>query len=274
MWARLSVLMLAAACYAPKALPGTPCTPSLANCPSGQQCALVGGEHVCVEELPPTDSSAGIDMLPPDVPSDGVRPAWSLVQTRGRTGNDTPITTSTAGSLIVVGVETPDVVPVDGVTDDANNVYVRVPGTRAVNVARNLGVELWYAKAASAGATRVTATGLMVYAIVAWEVAGLDPLNPLGSASKLDDRPATTTPLGAAITTTTAGELVISIAIVANQVSGLTAGSAFTNDQTTFGNGWAHLTDNKAPAGTYQAQWEQPNLGPYCATSASFRLAP
>jgi len=114
----------------------------------------------------------------------------------------------------------------------------------------------------------------MVYAIVAWEVAGLDPLNPLGSASKLDDRPATTTPLGAAITTTTAGELVISIAIVANQVSGLTAGSAFTNDQTTFGNGWAHLTDNKAPAGTYQAQWEQPNLGPYCAASASFRLAP
>jgi len=219
------------------------------------------------------DSSVGVDILP-DVPIDGMRPLWSLVQTRGSTGSDTPIAASTAGNLIVVGVETANVGQVVAVTDTANNVYVRVLGSRAINEVQGLGIELWYAKNAKAGATRITVDGATVRAVVAWEAAGLDPVNPLGSASKLDDRPATTTPLGAAITTTTAGELVISIAIVGNAVSGLTAGSAFTNDQMTFGNGWAHLTNNQAPAGTYQAQWNQPNAGAYCATSASFRLAP
>jgi len=36
----------------------------------------------------------------------------------------------------------------------------------------------------------------------------------------------------------------------------------------------AHLTDPRAPAGTYQAQWDQPRSGAYCASAAAFKVGP
>lgn len=274
MWARCSVLLIVAACYSPTAVTGTPCTPGADNCPRGQHCALVGGEHVCVSELPPADADAPADAaITPDTP-DGATPRWSLVQTRGRMGNDTPITATTAGTLLVVAVETSDTEPVTEVTDNGGNTYVRVPGSRAIDDREDFGVELWYAKAAQAGATRVAATGATIYAIVMWEVAGLDPTDPLGGVAKVDDQAPSTTPTGAAITTTTPGEFVVSVAIVATTVAGIHAGNAFTNDHVTFGNGWAHLTDDAAPPGTYQAQWDHNSNGESCTTSAAFRVRP
>jgi hypothetical protein len=263
-------LMLVASCYAPETRTGAPCTPGLANCPSGQTCELVAGAHVCVVGDVP---DAGSDS-PVDAATDGssARP-WTLVQTRGSNGRRLDIGATGAAHLIVVAVQT-GLDQVTSVTDDANNTYVAVAGSRAVDMNETTAVELWYAASSSAGATTITAGGDPVYAIVAWEVAGIRGTNPLDTVSKLENQQQSTTPPGASITTSAAGEFVVSAIIVANQVTGVTMGNAFTNDHTTFGNGWAHLTSAAAPAGTYQARWNQPDRGTSCATSAAFFVAP
>lgn len=266
MW-RIYVCVLAfvASCYAPAPITGAACTPDRGNCPSGQTCELVAGMHVCAVE--PGLDAAGLDAAGRDA-----TPArrWTLVQTRASSNQRrVSIAASGAAHLIVVAVET-DASAVASVTDDAGNTYVPIPESRAVVAAESFGVELWYAARSTAGATTISATADVVYAMAAWEVAGIRTTNPLDTASKLDDQPPTTTPLGASITTSAGGELVISVVIVSNEVSGLTADSPFTNDHRAFGNGWAHLTSAAAPAGTYQARWNQPDSGAACAASAAF----
>jgi hypothetical protein len=175
-----------------------------------------------------------------------------------------------AGHLIVVGVETDGDV-VTGITDNAGNSYVLAPGSRSKHSVDALSVEVWYAKNSKVGATRITVAPPIASSVVMWEVAGVNTTDPLTAATKLDDQPTSTTPLGASITTTSVGEFVVSIAIVEDEVSGIRPGNAFTNDQRVFGNGWAHLTDPASPAGSYQAQWNQPGSGTSCASSVAFR---
>lgn len=251
-------LAFVASCYSPAPITGAPCIPERGNCPSGQTCELVAGTHVCGE--------AGLDAIP-------ARP-WTLVQTRASSNQRrVSIAASGAAHLIVVAVET-NASAVASVTDDAGNTYVPIAESRAAVAAGSFGVELWYAASSNAGATTISATADVIYAMAAWEVAGIRTTNPLDTASKLDDQPPTTTPLGASITTSADGEFVVSVVIVSNEISGLTAGSPFTNDHRAFGNGWAHLTSAAAPAGTYQARWDQPDGGSSCAASAAFFVGP
>jgi hypothetical protein len=257
-WTCTLAIVLVAGCYSPSPPAGAPCNPGPESCPSGQTCELVAGAHICVGSAPDTDPAG----------------PWRLVQTRD-SEDQRRVTVAATGAahLIVVAVET-NAGAVTSVTDDAGTTYVQVPGSRAVVTNGGFGVELWYAASSSAGATTINAVADNIHAMVAWEVAGIRTASPLDTASKLDDQPPTTSPTGASVTTSAAGELVISVAIVANEISGLATGSPFTNDHTTFGNGWAHLTSATAPAGTYQARWNQPDSGTYCATSAAFFAAP
>ena len=133
---------------------------------------------------------------------------------------------------------------------------------------------MFYAKNTCPGARAISITAASGITAVAWEVSAIRTDEPLDSASALDDQPATTTPLGPSIATSTAGEFVVSVAIVTNSVTGVVAGNAFTNDHTANGNAWAHLTDPMAPAGVYQAAWNQPLRGTYCASAAAFKVAP
>jgi len=279
MWARAGLLAMGMAmlgCYAPSAVPGAPCMPALNNCPGEQRCTVVEGEFVCTEGLVVDASSEGVLGDSSDDVDGATAQRWTLVDSSGSIGDSTQVASTAAGHSIIVAVETSAGSPVTSVTDDASNAYVPVVGSRAKNTEKNLGVELWYAKDASAGAGTITATaGTTIRAVVAWEVAGLDSTNPLAAASKLDDQPSSTTPAGASITTTSAGEFVVSVVIVASSVAGIQAGNAFTNDDRTLGNGWAHLTDRDAPVGTYEARWDQQQGGSMsCASSAAFRVGP
>ena len=253
---------------------GGPCSPDR-TCPEGQLCALVAGEYRCVLQPPadagnPNPDGSAIDSNHDAATATG----WSLVRTRSNEDSSTlTIPATGAGHLIVVAVETSDLAGT-GVTDNAGNTYVAVPMGRGVDASENLGIELWYAKASIAGATVITASAPTVWAIAMWEVAGISTTSPLGAANKLDNQAASTTPVGASVTAVTAGEFIVSVAIVGNVVSGLSAGSRFTNDHTSYGNGWAHLTSATEPAGMYQAQWTQPNAASYCSASAAFRVGP
>ncbi|MGE5184935.1 MAG: hypothetical protein ACM31C_22860 [Acidobacteriota bacterium] len=285
MRAAVCSLAVAAACYSPRAGTGAPCSPELDNCPGAQTCALVGGGYVCVDgpvpdgpvirDAPAIDTPPLSDaFVPRDTPADAAAPPWVLVQTKGSQSASVTLAATGAGHLLVVAIETNATDPVTAVADSANDTFAALPSARATNSAANLGVELWAASNAQAGATAVTVIAPVVHAVVVWEVANVRTAGALDKVTLLDDQPATTLPAGAAITTAAPGEFVVSVAIVANQVSGIHAGNEFTNDHTTFGNGWAHLTDPAAPAGSHQAKWDQGTAGAYCAVSAAFLIGP
>ena len=277
-WYGLSALLVtAASCYAPTALPGAPCTLDLDNCPSGQRCELVAGASVCVElgtrsDASAQDGSADGSAIDASAMIDAQHDPWKLVQHQGATGDDVNCAASAAGNLIVVAVETNASDPVTAVTDNVGNTYNRVKGSRAVITQENLGVEVWYAVNANPGTTRIVAAAPTVHGVVMWEVDGFGAADPLGDVAKVNDQVASMMPDGAAITTTTTGEFVVSILIVEFVITNIVAGS-FTNDELVFGNGWAHLTSNTAPPGTYQAAWSATN-GLSCASSVAFRVTP
>lgn len=226
-------------------------------------CLAGSGTDAGDSDGPPTD---GMD------PDDG-RVRWMLIAHDGDEASNLDIVATQAGSTLLVGVETGNDTAT-GITDEKGNTYVRVSGSRAINPTEEFGVEVWIAQNVAADTKRVSATGPLIHGLAVWEVTGIASEDPIVGVTTLDSQGITGEPLGAKATTTAQGQFVLSIAIVQNFISGLTPDSAlvFTNDETVFGNGWAHLTDPDAPAGEYTAQWNTPTPGTYCATSVVFAV--
>lgn len=202
--------------------------------------------------------------------SDG--PRWTLVQFNASTSNPTAIGPTAADDLVVVAIHVANTGVVQTLTDDAGTTYLPIASARATNVSPPDAIEVWYAPRVSPGATMLAVTAsAAIVAIVMWEVGGLGPTLTIDTTGTLDDQPATTTPMGPALTTTAAGDFAAAVAIVANGVSGTQAGNAFTNDSRIRGNGWAHLADPRALRATYQAIWDQGTAGTYCATGVAFK---
>lgn len=279
----LAALGLLAGCYVPHVAAGSPCSPSLDNCPDGQTCAQIGSMSICVAGSPTNDAPAtsdapstsdaprGVDAAP-DAPS----PAWTLVQTNSATTPNVSIAPSGSGNLIIAAVQYQ---PANGggvqlVTDSAGDLFTAVPGSTAVNTSSNLAVQLWYTPSSRAGAMQVAANAAAFRSIAVWEVAGMQTTNPIDVVAVRNDAAASALPAGAPVTTTAAGDFIVSAAIVANTITGTVAGNEFTNDGTPNGNGVAHLTAPRAPAGLHQARWEQPMAGAYCAATAAFFVGP
>lgn len=278
----LALIAVLAGCYAPHAATGAPCSPALDNCPDGQTCAVLGSMSICVPgssaiDAPrtsdaPIDSARAID-APPRV--DAPTPAWTLVQTASATTPDVTVAPTGAGHLIVVAVQfQPATGSVQLVTDSAGDMFTAVPASTASNSGSNLAVQLWYAASSQAGVTNVATTATSFRAIVVWEVAGMRTTNPVDVTAVRNDGASSTTPAGAPVTTTAAGDFIVSAAIVSNTVTGTVAGNEFTNDETPNGNGFAHLTAPRAPAALYQARWDQPTAGAYCSSTAAFFVGP
>ncbi len=273
-------------CYSANAQPGAPCSPAAPFCPDGQSCAPFAGGYACLAGATPLGDAAidtlavMIDAPPPpidarpDAAIDAPPPHWALVQVAADATGMATMTASGSGHTIIVAIETDTTGAVTAVGDDVSNTYVAIAGSRSTSSAEGAGVEIWYASNATAGATVVKAVAPTVYATVVWEVAGLQSTGTVDAVAKLDDQPTTTTPMGAPITTTRDGDFVVSAAMVGNTIQSIHAGNAFTNDKTTQGDAWAHLTSNAAPAGTYQAEWDQPNTAVYCTSSAAFLVGP
>lgn len=87
----------------------------------------------------------------------------------------------------------------------------------------------------------------------------------------MNSQASTATPSGAPVTTKAAAELVVSLAAVGGNVTGIYAGNPFTNDSGIKGNGWAYLVASSA--GTYSAQWNENPAGTYASSTASFMAA-
>ena len=237
--------------------------------------ALVGCGHIGIDpRLTDIEDDGGLaDVLPDAVPG---APGWVLVQTEAVQGPTLTVDPLGSQHLIVMAVQLDQDGLVTAITDNSNcNSYMSISTAHAGCAELETELVMYYANPSCTGATTISvAATTSVLAAVVWEVSGIRTDDPLDTAIVLDDQPASTSPLGPTITTSTDGEFVVSVAIVDNIASGIHPGNEFTNDQFAFGNGWAHLTDPMAKAGVHQAQWDQPDPGVYCANAAAFKIVP
>jgi hypothetical protein len=199
--------------------------------------------------------------------------SWAIVNDASVGGGISSLTipATGTGNLIVVGIMFNEGTYVTGVTDDAGNTYVSADAKAYTGP---LSTEIWYAVNSKPGATVVTPTFGQLTSheeITVWEVSGISTLAPdatnTSSGSVLSNTP------GPAVVTGHAGDFIVSILFAADtHLSGISTGNEFTNDFTTEGNGWAHITSNSVPAGTYQASWSTSiPQGGYCASTVAFR---
>ncbi len=184
-----------------------------------------------------------------------------------------------SGHLLVVGLNLEGgstSTTVTSITDNVGNTYVEAGAARSTYAPKSncCVVDIWYAKNSVAGATSITITpsgSMSNSAAVIWEFSGADSTAPLDQTAVLNSQPTTTAVAGAAVTITSATEVVISLAEVANSVTGIVSGNPFINDATTFEDGWAHLITSST--GTYSAEWTQSPSGTYASSTASFKAA-
>jgi hypothetical protein len=202
--------------------------------------------------------------------------SWAVVNSASNGGpiSNLTIPATGTGNLIVVALMFNNGTYVTGVSDDAGNAYVSADAKAYTGA---LSTEIWYAVNSKPGATVVTpafADFTTHVEITVWEVSGISTSAPDVTNAASGNVTLSNTP-GPAVITTRAGDFIVSILFVVNtNTSGISMGNEFTNDFTTNGNGWAHITSNSAPAGTHQASWiTSTPQGVYCASTAAFRLA-
>jgi len=183
-----------------------------------------------------------------------------------------------SGNLIVVGWTAGGgantSTTVSSVTDGAGNTYREAGAARSIDSTGGSIADIWYATNSVSGATSVTITpsasvtsgGAMI-----WEFSGANVSAPFDQAALLNSQSSSAAPSGAAVTTASASEVIISLAAVSGDVSGIDSGNAFTNDSTLKGNGWAHFITSST--GTYAAQWSQSPAATYASSTASFKAA-
>lgn len=230
--------------------------------------ALVGCGHIGFDPIADRDGGPQGDAPAPS--------PWALIQTSGARSATVTVKPLGAHHLVVVAIQISGGGLVTAITDSSNrNSYIAIPGAHAVENTLGDDLQIFYARDSFPGGDAVgIAATMQVHAAVVWEVSGIRTDEPLDTAAVLNSQPESTAPLGPAITTRASGEFVVTAAMVENVATRIHAGDEFTNDQTTNGNGWAHLTDPMAAAGTYQAQWDQPASGLSCAAAAAFQVGP
>lgn len=202
--------------------------------------------------------------------------SWAVVNNSSNAGPTAGLTipASGTGNLIVVALMFNGGTSVATVTDNAGNAYVSA-GAEAALTDRS--TEVWYAVNSKPGATLLTPTfaGSPTFIqVTAWEVSGISFSSPDATSTSSGNLTLNNTP-GPAVTTTQADDFIVSIlfAMDTNLIS-ISSGNKFTDDFTTSGNGWAHITSSFSPVGTYQASWfTSTPQGIYCASTVAFRAS-
>jgi hypothetical protein len=210
----------------------------------------------------PSDTGGGND-----TPAAG---AWSKVQVVSIANSMVvAIAPSKPGDLVVVAMEHGGGFSATAITDDAGDTYAAAFGANAQDV------EAWYAEGVAGGATTITISAPSgIGAVVAWEFAGIKTSGAFDLGLALANQPSSLTPTAPAFRTAATGELVVAVANCNATVTSIHAGNAFTNDSVLAGDGWAHLTDASAPAGTYQATWDLNGAATYSTIAFGFLPGP
>jgi hypothetical protein len=187
------------------------------------------------------------------------------------------IPSSASGNLIVIGWQanggSNTSTTITSISDNVGNTYVEAGAARAIDTGIGTIADIWFAKNVAGGATSITINPSGSIAsgnAVIWEFSGADRTAPLGQTAILNSQPASTTPVGAAVSAA-AGDVIVTTSVVGNAVTGTYAGNPFVNDALNSGNPWAHLL--VSAAGTYSAKWNQTASATYNNSTVAFKAA-
>jgi hypothetical protein len=201
---------------------------------------------------------------------------WAIVNNASNAGPITSLTipATGTGNLIAVALMFNGGTYVNSISDNAGNVYVSANAKAIVDTEST---EIWYAVNSQPGATVVYPTfadSPTHVEITVWEVSGISTSGPDAVSTSSGNLTLVNTP-GPAVVTTQTDDFILSVLFaVDSSISSISSGNQFTNDFTTNGNGWAHITSSSAPAGTYQASWyTSAPQGKNCASTVAFRPA-
>ncbi|HEY4057697.1 MAG TPA: hypothetical protein VGM39_13880 [Kofleriaceae bacterium] len=204
---------------------------------------------------------------PDEPPADAFVGKWNLEQSVFNEDDDTISWSQTtrAGSVLIIAFNLQIGVTITGIHDQNDNVFSRIDAASATNFQGPL--EIWYAvnSGDDSGDMQFDYTAAIPNAQVAWEVSGLS--GDIDAVDALSDQASSTAPRSTAVTTTAPGDFVISI-LKADVVETLETPS-FTVDSLIRDDGYAHLTANDAPAGTYQTSWTT-LASMFCTSTVAF----
>jgi hypothetical protein len=184
-------------------------------------------------------------------------------------GSPFTIPATTVGNLLVVCLANGSSGLYTNVVDNASggsSVFVQAPGAQAVSGTGR--ADIWYCLSCKGGATQISTSGTTSGNIVVYEISAGGDSFRFDVANAVSSQSASATPLGAPVTTL-ANDAIISIIFDSGAVSGMNGGNEFTNDFTTSGNGYAHITSTSPTAGVHQAQWYSTN-STFCSSTAAF----
>ena len=181
-----------------------------------------------------------------------------------------------SGHLLVIGFEGESNAAISSITDNVGDTYAEAGGAEASLKVRhgNWTSDIWYAANSKAGATSITVNITPLGsqgAVVVWEFSGVSTVSPLDQVAEVSNQKRSSTPQGAPVTTSNASDVIISLALVTNDITGIYSGNPFTEDSSLWYDGWAHLITSSA--GTYAAQWNQNPSGSYGSSTASFKAS-
>src|SRR5580698_2797210 len=151
-------------------------------------------------------------------------------------GTNCTIPATGSGHLLVIGWQigggANTATTISGITDNSGNVYAEAGAARAIDTAAGSVADIWYAKNVAAGATSIAVTpssSVTNAGVVIWEFAGASTTAPLDQTAILNNQAATATPAAAAVSASSTNEVVVSLAAVADAVTGIASGNGFTN---------------------------------------------
>lgn len=181
-----------------------------------------------------------------------------------------------SGHLLVIGWKGESNAAVSSITDSVGDTYAEATGAKASLKVRhgNWTSDIWYAANGNAGATSITINPTSRWsqgAAVVWEFSGVSTVSPLDHTAAVSNQAASSTPQGAPVTTSNASDVVVSLALVTDDITGIESGNPFTEDSSLWYDGWAHLVTSST--GTYEAQWNQSPSGSYGSSTASFKAS-
>lgn len=186
------------------------------------------------------------------------------------------VATTGSGNLIVVGIASGNTSElISGLTDNASSGGNSYTEASFVHDTNGGSAEIWYVANSKSGATTLTITGpnSSGFNFSAWvaEFSGVKTISPVdGSPAVTNNGAATTVVSAPKVTTTTARSVVISMATVANSITGIHSGSPFIPDILN-GDDLAYYISSAT--GSYGAVWNQNTSGSYAATTVAFKSA-
>lgn len=199
----------------------------------------------------------------------------TIRQQSAPTGTTASTTSTLAGSTIIIPMALAAGNTVTSITDNVGNTYIQC-ASAYINNATPAGaaLDIWYCKNATAGATTITPTvSGGAYGIWAIEGRGLSTTAPFQIANGVYSGTSSSTITGAAVTTTSAAELIVGIGInpgAYNPITGIAGGNAFSIGQI-YATVIATATLITTSTGTYNPAWAATLPGTQLGSTAAFK---